>query len=94
MPIRSAYVNGLVSSEQRATVLSVDSLVTSAGGVVAQPGLGKLAQSTSYETSFIVSAFVQILYIPLMIFSRLKNDVSDEITTLQAQELPPPIDRI
>lgn len=94
MPIRSAYVNGLVPSDQRATVLSVDSLVTSAGGVIAQPGLGKIAQSTSYETSFIVSAFVQILYIPLMIISRLKNDVSDEITPLQAQEEPPPIDRI
>lgn len=94
MPIRSAYINGLIPSEQRATVLSVDSLVASAGGVASQPALGKIAQSTSYETSFIFSAFIQILYIPLMLISRMKNDVSDDITSLQTGEDPPLVDRI
>src|SRR3954463_11008165 len=34
-PIRQAFINGLIPSEQRATVLSFDSLMSSAGGVVA-----------------------------------------------------------
>jgi len=33
MPVRQAFVNGLIPSEQRATVLSFDSLMGSAGGV-------------------------------------------------------------
>ena len=40
LPIRQAYLNGLIPSQQRATILSFDSLVSSTGGVVAQPILG------------------------------------------------------
>jgi hypothetical protein len=36
-PLRQAFINGLIPSEQRATVLSFDSLMGSAGGVVAGP---------------------------------------------------------
>src|SRR5918993_250754 len=43
MPIRQAYINGIIPSEQRATVLSFDSLMGSAGGVIAQPALGRVA---------------------------------------------------
>jgi MFS family permease len=41
MPIRQAYLNGMIPSRQRATVLSFDSLMGSAGGVVIQPVLGR-----------------------------------------------------
>src|SRR5215213_2000635 len=40
-PIRSAYMNGLIPSQQRATILSFDSLMSSSGGVWAQPVLGR-----------------------------------------------------
>ena len=40
---RQAYLNGLIASEHRATVLSFDALMSSAGGVVAQPALGRVA---------------------------------------------------
>ena len=36
-PIRQAYLNGMIPSQQRATILSFDSLMSSTGGVVAQP---------------------------------------------------------
>ena len=42
-PLRSAYVNGVIPSEQRATVLSFDALIGSGGGVVLQPVLGRSA---------------------------------------------------
>ena len=41
VPIRQAYLNGMIPSQQRATILSFDSLIDSAGGIVAQPLLGK-----------------------------------------------------
>ena len=38
-----AYLNAMIPSQQRATILSFDSLITSAGGIVAQPVLGNSA---------------------------------------------------
>src|SRR5215813_12676594 len=43
-PIRQAFLNGIVPSGQRATVLSSDNLLASSGGVLAQPLLGKAAE--------------------------------------------------
>ena len=43
MPIRQTYLNGLIPSQQRATILSFDSLMSSGGGVWAQPVLGRAA---------------------------------------------------
>ena len=42
-PIRQAYINSLIPSQQRATILSFDSLMASSGGVWAQPALGRAA---------------------------------------------------
>src|SRR5687767_623318 len=36
-PVRQAYLNGLIPSEERATVLSFDSLLGSGGAVIGQP---------------------------------------------------------
>ena len=56
MPIRQAYLNDMIPSKQRATVLSFDSLMGSSGGVVIQPALGRVADVYSYSTSFVVAA--------------------------------------
>ena len=48
-PLRQAFINGLIPSEQRATVLSFDTLMGSAGGVVAQPALGRVADVSGYR---------------------------------------------
>ena len=64
MPVRQTYINGLIPSEQRATVLSFNSLFNSSGGVVLQPVLGKVADVWSYPTSYIVSAVIQSLSVP------------------------------
>src|ERR671911_2521786 len=61
MPIRQAYINGIIPSQQRATVLSFDSLMSSAGGVVAQPALGRVADVSGYGPAILVSGVVQAL---------------------------------
>ena len=43
IPIRQTYINGMIPSRQRATILSFDSLMTSVGGVWAQTVLGRSA---------------------------------------------------
>jgi len=50
--VRQAYVNALIPSEQRATVLSFDSLMGSSGGVAFQPVLGRVADGWGYPTSY------------------------------------------
>ena len=63
-PIRQGYINALIPSQQRATVLSFDSLFGSTGGVVFQPVLGKSADVWGYPVSYRLCAAIQILAIP------------------------------
>lgn len=79
MPIRQAYVNGLIESEHRATVLSFDALMGSAGGVVAQPALGRAADAWGYSTSYVVSGIVQIGALPFVALARREKAESDPI---------------
>ena len=63
-PIRQAYLNDMIPSKQRATVLSFDSLMSSSGGVVVQPILGRVADVYSYATSFVISGAIELLAVP------------------------------
>ena len=63
-PVRQSYLNALIESKQRATVLSFDSLLGSSGAAVIQPLLGKTADVWGYPTSYVVSAGIQALAIP------------------------------
>jgi MFS family permease len=82
MPIRQAYLNDMIPSRQRATVLSFDSLMGSTGGVVIQPVLGKTADVYSYATSFVVGAGFQLLALPFLLRSRRERAPADTAVTL------------
>jgi MFS family permease len=77
MPVRQAYLNGLIASPQRATVLSFDSLLGSAGGVVIQPVLGKTADAWGYPASYLAGAAIQALAIPFIVLARRTRAASD-----------------
>jgi MFS family permease len=77
MPIRQAYLNGMIPSQQRATVLSFDSLMGNTGGVVIQPVLGKSADVYSYSTSYVIGAAIELLALPLLVLSRRERSPSD-----------------
>jgi MFS family permease len=81
MPVRQAYVNGLIPSELRATVLSFDSLMGSSGGVVLQPILGKAADVWGYPMSYAWSAGMQALAVPFMLLARRQQAISDPIAS-------------
>ena len=78
-PFRQAFINGVIPSEQRATVLSFDSLMSSAGGVVAQPALGRVADVSGYPASYVVSAAISALSIPFVLLARRERAPSDAI---------------
>jgi MFS family permease len=81
MPIRQAYLNGMIPSQQRATVLSFDSLMGSSGGVVIQPVLGRAADIYSYSTSLAIGAAFQALAIPFLVLSRREGSAADVATS-------------
>jgi MFS family permease len=78
-PLRQAFINGVIPSEQRATVLSFDSLMASAGGVVAQPGLGRVADLFGYPASYLAAAGVQALAVPFVLLAWREHAGSDPI---------------
>jgi MFS family permease len=85
LPIRQAYLNDMIPSRQRATVLSFDSLMGSSGGVVVQPVLGRVADVYSYANSFVVGSLIQLLSVPFLVASRRQGAPSD-IATGAAEE--------
>ena len=88
MPIRQTYLNGLIPSQQRATILSFDSLMDSAGGVWAQPVLGRAADVWGYAPSYLLGAGISALALPFLVLSRRQNAVADTVEVADAQ--PPP----
>jgi MFS family permease len=86
IPIRRAYLNGLIPSEQRATILSFDSLLGSTGGVAVQPALGRAADVWGYGTSYVLGAAVSILALPFIVLSRRQNEPADTVERMVEPE--------
>ena len=84
MPIRQTYMNGMIPSRQRATILSFDSLMGSAGGVWAQPLLGRVADVWGYGPSYVVAAAISAVAIPALALSRRQNAPADTIQPIEA----------
>ncbi|TFC06979.1 MFS transporter [Cryobacterium adonitolivorans] len=87
-PVRQAYLNDMIPSKQRATVLSFDSLFGSLGGVFIQPALGRSADLWGYGASLMIGGLVELIGVPIMLASRRQNDPAD-IKTVRADAPAP-----
>jgi MFS family permease len=76
-PVRQAYINALIPSHKRATVLSFDSMVNSTGGVAFQPILGRIADSSGYAASYMVSGAIAFFGLPFLVLARRQNASAD-----------------
>jgi MFS family permease len=76
-PVHRAYLNDMIPSKQRATVLSFDSLMGSAGGVVVQPVLGRVADVGGYGASLIWSGAISAVAVPFVLLSRRERPPAD-----------------
>ncbi len=90
MPIRQTYLNGLIPSRQRATIISFDSMMSSSGGVWAQPILGRAADVWGYPSSYVISAGISALALPALAFSRRQNAPADTVEITEAEPAPEP----
>ncbi|HET6713414.1 MAG TPA: MFS transporter [Actinomycetota bacterium] len=79
-PIRQSYMNALIPSSERATILSFDSLMDSAGGVWAQPMLGRAADVWGYASSYLIASAISSLAIPFIALSRRERAEADVYT--------------
>jgi MFS family permease len=90
MPIRQTYLNGLIPSRQRATILSFDSLMDSTGGVVVQPALGRAADVWGYAPSYLIGAGISALALPALALSRRQNAPADTVEVGETEAAPQP----
>ncbi len=65
-PVKQAYLHQIIPSEQRATVISFDSLLASSGSMVGQGGLGYLAQLRSLSSGYITGGITTLFAIPIL----------------------------
>src|SRR5215212_8421970 len=86
MPIRQAYLNGMIPSRQRATILSFDSMMTSTGGVWTQPVLGRAADAWGYAPSYLIAAGISTLALPFLALSRRQNAPADTVQPVTAAQ--------
>ena len=84
LPIRRAYLNGMIPSAQRATILSFDSLLGSSGGVAVQPALGRAADVWGYATSYVLGAAISAFALPFIALSRRRKEPADTAETMTA----------
>jgi MFS family permease len=85
-PIQQAYMNACIPSEQRATILSFSSLLGSAGGVVAQPALGRVADVFSLGAGYVVAGVVYAIGLPFILAVRKMRLPADLVQIEPATE--------
>jgi hypothetical protein len=78
-PVRQAYLHQVVPSEQRATVVSFDSMVANTGGVAGQLGLGALGEARGVGVAFVVGGLATAGAIPLFARVRSLGGAADRI---------------
>ena len=79
MPVRQAYLHQLIPREQRATVVSFDSLISSVASMGGQAGLGYLSRVRSLADGYIVGGAVTILALPVLVLLRRAGTGADVI---------------
>ena len=65
-PVRQAFVHETVPSQQRATVVSFDSMVSGGGGVLGQTGLGAYADRQGFSAGYVLGGAFTLLALPIL----------------------------
>ena len=76
-PVKQAYLHQLIPSQQRASVISVDSMIGNAGGVVGQGGLGYLSRERSIADGYVAGGLATLFALPVLFMLRRLGDPAD-----------------
>ena len=88
-PLRQTYFHHLIPTEQRATLVSFDSLVGSVGSIGGQTGLGWLSQERSIAAGYVVGGLITTLGVPILVRLRALDDAADVIRSEEDVEPEP-----
>lgn len=77
MPVRQAFIHAIAPSEERATVVSFDSMISGVGGVAGQTGLGIYSEKQGYAAVYVVGGAVVALAAPFVIAARRMKPPAD-----------------
>lgn len=83
-PVRQAFFHEQVPSRHRATVMSLDSLVSGLGGVGGQTSLGSLAERRGFSAGYVLGGAVTALAIPIAWMVRRRREDADYFTGTRA----------
>lgn len=78
-PVIHAYMHQVIPSGQRAAILSLNSMVGSGGGILAQTGLGYVSRVSSIASGYILGGAVSLLVLPLAGMLRRLQEPADVI---------------
>jgi MFS family permease len=78
-PVRSSYLHQVVPTEQRATVVSFDSMVSNVGGTGGQLGLGALGEARTVGSAFVLGGLATAAALPLLARLRSLGGAADDI---------------
>ena len=96
-PVKQAYIHQIVPTEQRASVVSFNSMVGSAGGIVGQSALGYLSRVRSIADGYLAGGLATVMALPTLLLLRGMREPADVIVgrkaglraTCAAQGIPP-----
>jgi len=78
-PVKQAYLHQLIAPEERATIVSFDSMFANTGSVVGQIGLGHLSQVGSIADGYVVGGAFTLLTLPVLVLLRRLDAPADRI---------------
>lgn len=78
-PVKQAYLHQCVPSAHRATVLSFDSMLGSAGGIAGQTGLGYLARARGVGAGYVAGGLLTLVALPILLRVRHLGGDADRI---------------
>jgi MFS family permease len=78
-PVKQAYLHQVIPSGQRASVISLVSLLGSAGGVLGQSTLGYLSRVRSIADGYVVGGLATVVVVPLLLLLRGRGERADVI---------------
>ena len=83
-PVQQAYLHAVVPSNQRATVVSFNSLVGSTGGIAGSLGLGYVARVQTVAAGYVTGGLTTLLALPAIVALRRMGESADVIVGRRA----------
>jgi MFS family permease len=77
MPVRQAFINAIAPSQERATVVSFDSMISGIGGMTGQAGLGVYSERQGYAAAYVAGGIVVAFAAPFVIAARRMQPPAD-----------------